>query len=78
MKINRGRVRWQCRRSMLELDLVLARFLEKDFDRLDEDQLADFESLLRCDDYDLWAYINGNKPCEDVRWEKIVAQLNQC
>jgi len=78
MKINRGKVRWQCRRSLLELDLVLARFLEKEFDRLDDDQLGDFEDLLRCDDYDLWAYINGSKPCEVARWQKIVAQLNQC
>ncbi|MCL2876288.1 MAG: succinate dehydrogenase assembly factor 2 [Betaproteobacteria bacterium] len=78
MTIDRGKVRWQCRRSLLELDLVLARFLEREFDRLDDGQLADFEDLLCSDDYDLWAFINGSKPCEVARWQKIIAQINQC
>ncbi|MCL2590382.1 MAG: succinate dehydrogenase assembly factor 2 [Betaproteobacteria bacterium] len=78
MTINRGKVRWQCRRSLLELDLVLARFLEQEFDCLNDGQLADFEDLLRCDDYDLWAFINGSKPCEVTRWKKIIARLSQC
>lgn len=78
MAINRGKVRWQCRRSLLELDLVLARFLAEDFDHLNDDQVADFEDLLRCDDYDLWAMVNGRKPCEAGRWQEMVARLRQC
>ncbi|MDR0564763.1 MAG: succinate dehydrogenase assembly factor 2 [Azoarcus sp.] len=78
MTVNRGKVRWQCRRSLLELDLVLARFLEQEFDRLDDSQVADLEDLLRCDDYDLWALVNGSKPCEVDRWHKTVDQLRRC
>ncbi|MDR1228288.1 MAG: succinate dehydrogenase assembly factor 2 [Azoarcus sp.] len=78
MAINRGKVRWQCRRSLLELDLVLARFLETAFDRLNDEQVADFEDLLRCDDYDLWAMVNGGKDCEIGRWQEMVARLRQC
>lgn len=78
MAINRGKVRWQCRRSLLELDLVLARFLEREFDCLDDGQIADLEDLLCCDDYDLWAFINGSKPCETARWQKMIARLRQC
>ncbi|MCL1824980.1 MAG: succinate dehydrogenase assembly factor 2 [Betaproteobacteria bacterium] len=78
MTINRGKVRWQCRRSLLELDLVLARFLEKEFEHLNDDQVADFEDMLRCDDYDLWAFINGSKPCEVARWQKMIERLRQC
>lgn len=77
MAVNRGRVRWQCRRSLLELDLVLSRFLETEFDRLDDDQLADFEDLLRCDDHDLWAMVSGARPCETGRWREMVARLRQ-
>ena len=33
MSINRGRVRWQCRRALLELDLVFTRFLELETQR---------------------------------------------
>ncbi|MDR1855336.1 MAG: succinate dehydrogenase assembly factor 2 [Azoarcus sp.] len=78
MAVERGRVRWQCRRSMLELDLVLERFLATEFDALSEEQLADFEDLLRCDDYDLWAMVNGSKPCEVERWQETIARLRQC
>jgi antitoxin CptB len=77
MSINRGRVRWQCRRALLELDLVFARFLERDFDRLTDSQLADLEDLLRCEDHDLWAMVNGSKPCGDDRWKEMIGLLGQ-
>lgn len=75
MTINRGRVRWQCRRALLELDLVFTRFLEKHFDSLNEDQLADLDDLLVNDDYDIWAMVNGTKPCENERWREMIALL---
>lgn len=77
MTINRGRVRWQCRRALLELDLVFTRFLEKHFDSLTEDQLADLDDLLSGDDYDIWAMVNGSKPCEKERWREMVALLSE-
>ena len=78
MNINRGRIRWQCRRALLELDLVFTRFLERDFDRLTDDQLADLDDLLRCDDYDIWALVNGSKACEVDRWQEMIGLLRQC
>ncbi len=75
MSINRGRVRWQCRRALLELDLVFSRFLQERFDSLDESQLADLDNLLMCEDHDLWAMINGTKPCPERRWEEMVTLL---
>ncbi|AWI77423.1 MAG: succinate dehydrogenase assembly factor 2 [Betaproteobacteria bacterium HGW-Betaproteobacteria-13] len=77
MTINRGRVRWQCRRALLELDLVFTRFLERDFDQLSDDQLADLEDLLRADDYDIWGMVNGSKPCEVERWKEMIGLLSQ-
>ena len=75
--MNRGRVRWQCRRALLELDLVFTRFLERHFDRLTDDQVADLDDLLRCDDYDIWAMVNGSKACEVDRWKEMVDLLRQ-
>lgn len=77
MSINRGRIRWQCRRALLELDLVFERFLERHFDRLNDDQLACLEELLASDDYDLWAWVNGSKPCEVERWQEVIGLLRQ-
>ena len=75
MTLNRGRVRWQCRRALLELDLVFTRFLERHFDRLTDGQLADLEDLLLVEDHDLWAMINGSKPVTDDRWKEMVELL---
>ncbi|MFN3986303.1 MAG: succinate dehydrogenase assembly factor 2 [Rhodocyclaceae bacterium] len=77
MTIDRGRVRWQCRRALLELDLVFARFLERHFDRLDDEQLAALDDLLRTEDHDLWAMVNGSKPCTNDRWGEILELLRQ-
>ena len=75
--INRGRVRWQCRRALLELDLVFKRFMERDFDGLNDEQLADLEDLLRFDDYDIWGMVNGSKPCVVERWKEMIGLLSQ-
>lgn len=75
MSVDRGRIRWQCRRALLELDLIFERFLARHFDRLDDGQLADLDDLLRCDDHDLWAMINGSKASPKERWVEMIALL---
>ena len=47
------RIRWRCRRGLLELDLVLKGFLERRFDRLDVDERRLFNELLDEPDNDL-------------------------
>jgi antitoxin CptB len=54
-----GRVRWQCRRGMLELDLVLSRFLERHFADLQPLERAAFKGLLELSDNDLWDVVSG-------------------
>jgi antitoxin CptB len=56
----RDRVRWHCRRGMLELDLVLIRFLERHFENLTQDQHAAFKTLLEYSDNDLWDVVSGH------------------
>jgi antitoxin CptB len=55
----KDRVRWQCRRGMLELDLVLKRFLERHFDTLTRGQHLAFKALLEFPDNDLWDLVCG-------------------
>jgi succinate dehydrogenase flavin-adding protein (antitoxin of CptAB toxin-antitoxin module) len=47
------RIRWRCRRGLLELDLVLKNFLERRFDHLDAEQRRLFNELLDEPDNDL-------------------------
>lgn len=53
------RVRWHCRRGMLELDLVLTRFLERHFDTSTPGQQAAFKTLLEYSDNDLWDLVSA-------------------
>ena len=56
------RVRWRCRRGLLELDIVLGRFIEQYYAGMDEAQKAIFEALLDMPDTELWDMIAGKTP----------------
>ncbi len=49
-----NRLRWKCRRGMLELDLLLAQFLDSGIDQLTDGQLHAFSQLLDLEDQELW------------------------
>ena len=53
------RIRWQCRRGLLELDLVLARFQERVLPGLSPEEVEGFKRLLQCSDNDLWDLVAG-------------------
>ncbi len=55
------RVRWRCRRGLLELDIVLGRFIEQRYPVLDTEQRIVFDELLDLPDTTLWDLITGNK-----------------
>jgi antitoxin CptB len=52
-----ARVRWRCRRGLLELDIILQRFVDMHYAKLDETEVRQFETLLDRSDNDLWAMI---------------------
>lgn len=56
---HKAKLIWQCRRGMLELDLILARFTEKQFAGFSEEQLVLFEQLLTYPDPDLYTWLMG-------------------
>jgi len=58
---NTGRLRWLCRRGMLELDAWLARFLDVRFADLPSDQQAAFAKLLDQDDMSLFDWFTGER-----------------
>jgi antitoxin CptB len=56
---NFERVRWRSRRGLLELDIVLGRFVESHYAQLDEEEKLIFEELLDMPDNPLWDMIVG-------------------
>ncbi len=55
------RVRWRCRRGLLELDIVLGRFVEKYYAGLNDEQQVAFDVLLDLPDNVLWDMITGRE-----------------
>jgi len=68
------RIRWRCRRGLLELDLVLQAFLERGYGRLDGGQRRLFDELLEQPDNDLLDLALGR--CEpEPRYRAVVELL---
>lgn len=61
------RLRWRSRRGLLEMDLVLTRFIALHLEKLDENELRAYAQLLQESDNDLLDYVNGRaRPDSDL------------
>jgi antitoxin CptB len=69
------RVRWRCRRGMLELDIVLQRFVDKHYTQLNETELQQFDTLLNLPDNDLWDMITAKKEIGDIKLQPMLRLL---
>lgn len=52
------RIRFQTRRGLLELDILLGRFMDKEFQHLSDDELAVFVEILDLPDQEFLALVN--------------------
>ena len=68
-----GRIRWQCRRGMLELDTLLGDFVEQHYLSLTPQQRQSFHSMLDYPDQLLFDYFFG----QGVPIDKDVANVIQ-
>ncbi len=66
------RLRWQCRRGMLEVDLLLKRFLDAGFSSLDQAQKSAFADLLEYPDHVLVEWLMGRQRPSDERLAHVV------
>jgi antitoxin CptB len=70
--MTKPKLRWACRRGMLELDVLLAPFVEHGYDALTEPEKHIFERLLSCDDPDLFAWFMGHAQSPDPQLQALV------
>ncbi|GLX81422.1 FAD assembly factor SdhE [Thalassotalea eurytherma] len=75
---NKARLRWACRRGMLELDVLFLPFVDNSFDDLSDEQKLTFERLLECDDPDLFAWFMGHQICKDAALNDMVKHILMC
>lgn len=71
----RARLYWQCRRGMLELDLVLQAFLDHDYQQAMPEEQRAFETLLSYPDSLLFEYVMGRMTPTDRRLANVVVRL---
>ncbi len=69
------RLQWKCRRGLLELDLVLERFLRDKAADLDGASLGLLNELLDYADNDLWDIVNGRSEEYPPRHRLLVEAL---
>jgi antitoxin CptB len=70
-----ARLRWRCRRGLLENDLILARFMETRAGTLTEDRVAMLDRLLDLPDNDLWELIAGRAEPADATVRPLLDEL---
>lgn len=73
-----NRLRWQCRRGLLELDVLLERFLEKYGDRLQGERLSSFRQILAMTDDGILQLIRTHGGCGDARLVETVQWMRDC
>lgn len=74
-----GRLKWHCRRALLELDIVFQRFWELKGDDLDEQTEATLTRLLALEDHDVWDLVNGRAQIDDPELTTLAEMLrNTC
>ena len=72
------RIRWRCRRGMLELDLILQHFLDEQYPQLPPVEQQAFEALLQLQDEDLLEMISSGAEICERRFKGLIERLRQC
>jgi antitoxin CptB len=72
-----GRLKWHCRRALLELDLVFQRFWERHGDALDLQGEAALTRLLELEDHELWALVSGKEQTGDPLLAGMIGKLRE-
>jgi antitoxin CptB len=72
---DRRRLTWRCRRGMKELDLLLSRWLQSQFDQASQGRRAQFEALLELPDPQLARYLLAGERPEGAELAALVDSI---
>jgi antitoxin CptB len=72
-----SRVRWQCRRGMLELDVLLNQFLDNDYERLSVEQKKVFDNILDYPDQVLYDLLLEKMNTADKAIAEIITMVRK-
>ena len=70
-----NKLRWQCRRGMLELDTLLLNFIDHHISELSEKELAEFEKLLKVSDQTLYRWLIEIEETDCEAFKPIISKI---
>jgi antitoxin CptB len=74
-RVRLGKLRWHCRRALLELDIVFERYWREVGDDVAEEDQAALERLLAMEDHELWELVSGRAETGDPQLREMVGKL---
>lgn len=69
------KIKWKCRRGMLELDILFGRFYENQFRVLTPEEKKIFNRLLDEPDPLLYEWLLGHKIPSDPQFKRLVSKI---
>ena len=72
-----AKLKWACRRGMLELDIILGQFLDNGYPWLPDEDKRLFVRLLDQSDPDLFAWLMGNAEPDDPTLQYIINKIRK-
>lgn len=76
IEAKKKRLQWQCRRGMLEIDLILKLYLSESYLEADEAERDLFESLLSENDQQLFLWFTGREK-STPEYEHLIRKLRK-
>jgi antitoxin CptB len=70
-----SKLRWRCRRGMLENDLLITRYLDENEAIISESEIAALYELMQLSDNELWDVLSGRVGCPELRLKSLVDAL---
>jgi len=74
---DKSRVKWACRRGMLELDVSIMPFFHYEYDSLSDEDKRVFVALLKSDDPDLFNWMMDHGEPADPEFKRMVKLIQQ-
>ncbi len=71
------RLRWRSRRGLLEMDLILQRFMARHLAALEGDDLIVYDRLLDLPDNDFLDLAMGRSEPEDPAWRPLLQKIRE-
>lgn len=69
------RIRWACRRGMLELDKILLQFFENEYLQMSKMMQEKFVELLKENDQDLHLWLLGSDLPRDGKYQDLIMMI---